>query len=151
MLYTLHGYNRKSSDCNRMQYMNIKIFRKQSLMPRKKMILHQGPTNPARIRELQNMLANLGFYSGKIDGIFGPNTEAAVIAFQKAQGLNPEGIAAALKDRNLWTIKVVIRLLEVQSQVLLTLKTSVDSADCLSIVERISSCSCQASCQVMAS
>eukprot|EP00833_Pecoramyces_ruminatium_P007862 jgi/Orpsp1_1/1181894/evm.model.c7180000079044.1 len=28
----------------------------------------------------------------KIDGIFGPDTEKAVIAFQKKKGLDPDGI-----------------------------------------------------------
>ena len=34
-------------------------------------------------------------YTGKIDGIFGPLTEKAVKEWQKAQGLNPDGIIGA--------------------------------------------------------
>lgn len=83
------------------------------------MILSQSPTDPPRILELQNMLSSLGFYSGKIDDIFGPVTEAAIIDFQEAQGLDAQGIISFLKyrDRDFWTVKVVIRLLQVQSQV----------------------------------
>ena len=79
-------------------------------------ILPQGPHDAPRVRELQIMLANLGFYSGSIDDIFGPKTEAAVIAFQKAQGLNPDGIIGVLKSRSSSTIKLVVRLLMVQYQ-----------------------------------
>ena len=36
------------------------------------------------VRVLQQALANLGFHEGAIDGIFGPQTEAAVRAYQEA-------------------------------------------------------------------
>ena len=41
---------------------------------------------------LQKALAALGLQVGTPDGKFGPKTEAAVIAFQKANGLDPDGI-----------------------------------------------------------
>jgi hypothetical protein len=40
---------------------------------------------------LQNILRSLGFYKGKIDGGYGPATEEAVRAFQKAHGLTQLG------------------------------------------------------------
>ena len=43
--------------------------------------------------QLQTRLAELGFSPGKIDGDFGPGTEAAVFAFQAGQGLLADGIA----------------------------------------------------------
>ena len=45
---------------------------------------------------LQNILKILGFYSGDIDGIFGNSTKNAVINFQKAYGLEDDGIVGPL-------------------------------------------------------
>lgn len=45
------------------------------------------------VRQIQTRLKNWGYYSGNIDGIFGTQTKNAVIAFQKANGLTPDGIA----------------------------------------------------------
>ncbi|MGD9714079.1 MAG: peptidoglycan-binding protein, partial [Thermomicrobiales bacterium] len=42
--------------------------------------------------ELQSRLKQKGFSPGLIDGVFGPGTEAAVIAFQKSHGLLPDGV-----------------------------------------------------------
>lgn len=45
--------------------------------------LRKGNTTPLdSVRELQMALAELGFFSGEIDGLFGPRTENAVMAFQ---------------------------------------------------------------------
>jgi peptidoglycan hydrolase-like protein with peptidoglycan-binding domain len=46
----------------------------------------------ARVLVLQKALASLGYDPGTPDGDFGTGTEAAVIAFQKANGLTPDGI-----------------------------------------------------------
>lgn len=43
------------------------------------------------VAELQSRLNSLGFDSGKVDGIFGPNTEAAVIDFQHNRYLAEDG------------------------------------------------------------
>lgn len=45
------------------------------------------------VSKLQERLKELGFYDGEITGYFGEATEAAYKAFQKAAGLNPDGIA----------------------------------------------------------
>jgi peptidoglycan L-alanyl-D-glutamate endopeptidase CwlK len=45
------------------------------------------------VEKLQTRLAELGFPPGKIDGDFGPATEAALLAFQKSQGLLADGVA----------------------------------------------------------
>ena len=43
------------------------------------------------VRELQQQLAAAGFFPGEIDGVFGPHTQAAVVAFQLQQGLVADG------------------------------------------------------------
>lgn len=44
---------------------------------------------------IQSRLSALGYYGGNIDGIFGTATKNAVIAFQKDNGLSPDGIVGA--------------------------------------------------------
>lgn len=47
----------------------------------------------AAVKELQQLLKQLGFYKSNVDGKFGPVTEAAVKAFQKSRGLTVDGWA----------------------------------------------------------
>lgn len=54
-------------------------------------VLRQGSTGPAVV-VLQQALKNAGFDPGPIDGIFGPKTHAAVLAFQRSKGLAVDGI-----------------------------------------------------------
>ncbi len=50
--------------------------------------------------ELQERLTAAGYDTGGIDGILGPNTRAAVRAYQAAEGLSPDGyVNAALLER----------------------------------------------------
>ncbi len=42
---------------------------------------------------LQQHLSELGFQRGRVDGIFGPDTEAAVVTFQRNTGLVTDGVA----------------------------------------------------------
>lgn len=46
-----------------------------------------------RVRQLQSALVQVGFPVGEIDGDFGPNTAAAIRAFQSDRGLPQTGIA----------------------------------------------------------
>ena len=45
------------------------------------------------VKELQQLLTDLGFLNDKVDGIFGAKTEKAVKAFQTKYGLKQDGIA----------------------------------------------------------
>ena len=58
-----------------------------------------------RVTQLQQRLQELGYYQGEVDGQFGPGTREAVIAFQKNNGLDPDGLAGSetlnrLNDRD---------------------------------------------------
>ena len=48
-----------------------------------------------KVEELQKRLQALGYYDGEIDGQFGPGTKAAVVDFQKNNGLDTDGLAGA--------------------------------------------------------
>jgi len=54
--------------------------------------LKEGSSGP-EVTTLQQRLKDKGFDPGAIDGKFGPGTEAAVIAFQRSEGLLADGIA----------------------------------------------------------
>ncbi len=54
--------------------------------------LYKGSRGEA-VRRLQQALIDRGYLSGKADGIFGKMTEQAVIAFQRANQLTPDGLA----------------------------------------------------------
>ena len=45
------------------------------------------------VRQIQTVLKDRELYTGNIDGIYGSQTEKAVIRFQKHMGLTPDGIA----------------------------------------------------------
>jgi peptidoglycan hydrolase-like protein with peptidoglycan-binding domain len=53
----------------------------------------QGYQHGAWVATLQRDLAQLNYYQGPIDGIYGPATTSAVEAFQSANGLTVDGIA----------------------------------------------------------
>lgn len=53
--------------------------------------LKQGSTG-STVKTMQKKLKNWGYYKGAVDGIFGSGTKAAVIYFQKKNGLTADGI-----------------------------------------------------------
>jgi peptidoglycan hydrolase-like protein with peptidoglycan-binding domain len=55
-------------------------------MPTAFATLQKGSTGAA-VRDLQQDLTILKYYTGAIDGVFGANTKAAVIKFQNAMYL----------------------------------------------------------------
>lgn len=56
------------------------------------------------VAELQQRLSALGFDSGRVDGIFGPNSAAAVTEFQRNAGFRDTGVA----DRG--TVQALLRV-----------------------------------------
>ncbi|HZV03397.1 MAG TPA: peptidoglycan-binding protein [Planctomycetota bacterium] len=57
--------------------------------------IQEGSTGPA-VSLCQQLLTNKGYDPGGIDGDFGPNTRAAVIAFQAANGLATDGVVGPM-------------------------------------------------------
>jgi peptidoglycan hydrolase-like protein with peptidoglycan-binding domain len=55
-------------------------------------LLRRGDTG-TRVADLQSRLRQLRFYTGSVNGNFGQNTEDAVRAFQRSQGLPEDGVA----------------------------------------------------------
>lgn len=49
--------------------------------------------NGSAVRTLQKNLRTLGYYNGSVDGDYGSGTQAAVSAFQSANGLKADGVA----------------------------------------------------------
>ena len=57
------------------------------------------------VKELQNRLIELGYLSGKADGVFGSKTAEAVKAFQKASKLTADGVAGVKTLNSLQSAK----------------------------------------------
>ena len=55
------------------------------------------------VKTLQTALKEQGYYSGKIDGIFGKGTLNAVKSFQRKNGLKVDGIAGPLTQEKLYS------------------------------------------------
>lgn len=62
-------------------------------------MLHRKPSKPPRalgwIRNLQRDLTRLHFYAGPVTGVETPATTTAVIRFQRAAHLKPDGLWGA--------------------------------------------------------
>lgn len=56
--------------------------------------LRRGDRGTA-VADLQLRLRDLGYWLGEIEGSYGPLTEQAVMAFQKIEGLVPDGASSA--------------------------------------------------------
>lgn len=52
-------------------------------------------------KQKQHLLAYLGYYAGDIDGIYGPQTKAAVERFQKDFGITADGVAGKETEKAL--------------------------------------------------
>ena len=56
-------------------------------------VLSQLGSRGTEVRNIQNKLKQLGYYTGSVDGIYGTRTKNAVIKFQKNCGITADGIA----------------------------------------------------------
>lgn len=56
--------------------------------------LRYGSTG-AKVKQVQTKLINWGYLKGSADGIFGSATRAAVIKFQRKNGLTPDGVVGS--------------------------------------------------------
>ena len=61
------------------------------MLPTPEPVLRSGSAGDA-VKNLQSRLAVLGYYTAEIDGQFGAGTKEAVMLFQRANGLDPDGI-----------------------------------------------------------
>lgn len=50
-----------------------------------------GTVNAAQVRQAQQKLNDMGYRAGQVDGVWGPNTQAAIRNFQQAKGLEATG------------------------------------------------------------
>ena len=64
--------------------------------------LHNG-SQGEKVWKLQERLQQLGYYMDAVDGQFGPGTRDAVIAFQKKNGLDADGLAGEETQRVLYS------------------------------------------------
>jgi len=70
--------------------------------------------SPSLVRNIQSELTLLGFYKGKVDGIFGSGTETAIMSFQKNAGILPNGEANYTLLTNLKSATSLIKQQQVQ-------------------------------------
>ena len=52
------------------------------------------PLSRTEKQEMQRLLTRLGFNTGGVDGIIGPNSRKAIRGFQRSRGLTPDGYAS---------------------------------------------------------
>ena len=69
----------------------MKVYNSLNIAPTSEATLSQG-SRSLGVTDLQQALVNAGFDPKGVDGSFGPNTRAAVVAFQQSQGLAADGV-----------------------------------------------------------
>ncbi|MDR3050834.1 MAG: peptidoglycan-binding protein [Oscillospiraceae bacterium] len=60
------------------------------------------------VYDIQERLYDLGYYTGRIDGRFGAGTTAALLAFQRANGLDADGIAGSATQKKLFSSSAAV-------------------------------------------
>ena len=74
----------------------------KTLSPVAGVTMRQGNTGEA-VGELQKRLQALGYYTGSINNTYDADTKAAVTAFQKKNGLKPDGIAGSETQKTVYS------------------------------------------------
>lgn len=77
-----------------------------SAEPTREPALHNG-SQGEKVWKLQERLQALGYYEGEVDGQFGPGTRDAVIAFQKKNRLDADGMAGEETQKVLFSDEAV--------------------------------------------
>ncbi len=67
-------------------------------------LLRQGNSGP-QVANMQHLLTDHGYACGGVDGIFGPNTAAALRAFQRSAGIAVDGEWGAQSFGAMWNTK----------------------------------------------
>ena len=70
-------------------------------------ILLKEGTSGLEVRKLQGRLAELGYYAGGVDGVYGRTTTEAVKAFQRANYLSADGQAGVQTQKKLYSTTAV--------------------------------------------
>jgi len=74
------------------QEINVAMEEKKTRADVQDEIMSYRLKSKGRTKQIQAALKKAGFYKGEIDGKEGPQTKRAIKAFQKAKGLNPDGV-----------------------------------------------------------
>lgn len=77
-----------TADCELILTPATRAAMKADTQPSKQNAALLSPANPADTRAVQSRLKELGLYRGKIDGIWGKHTQAAVDAFRRIRGIS---------------------------------------------------------------
>lgn len=62
-----------------------------SAQPAQPGLVYSQPLSPAALMSVQDRLRQMGAYSGRVDGIWGPDSQAALERFQQGRGLQVSG------------------------------------------------------------
>jgi hypothetical protein len=73
------------------EFEQLRLYAKRSSAPLHMLVTRR--TGRVQLKDVQRLLAKLGYEPGKIDGYMGPQTATAIQAFQRGQGLRPDGFA----------------------------------------------------------
>ena len=71
---------------------SVAAYRKEAQLISVSAATYRVGSSGSTVKTIQQKLKNWGYYSGAVDGVFGAKTKAAVVSFQKKNGLTADGI-----------------------------------------------------------